>query len=188
MGISGGVIGFVFHGRMGGCTLECRRGETAMASERHGFGAHGEWWVIAQGILFLAAAVAPKRGAAWSSGMRRAGKIVGVPVAVAGLGLTAAGFRALGENLTALPHPKDDATLVRDGVYGIVRHPIYGGIILTTLGAGLATANTTRTLLGGILALFFDAKARREEAWLVEKFPDYPDYRRTVKKLIPRVY
>ena len=159
-----------------------------MASERHGFGARGEWWVIAQGVLFLAAAIAPKWGAAWSSRMQRAGRIVGVPVTMAGLGLTATGFRALGENLTALPHPKDDATLVRAGIYGVVRHPIYGGVILTTLGAGLATANTTRTLLGGILALFFDAKARREEAWLVEKFADYPGYRRIVKKLIPRVY
>ncbi len=77
---------------------------------------------------------------------------------------------------------------MRAGVYGIVRHPIYGGLILATLGAGLATANTTRTLLGGVLALFFDAKARREEIWLTEKFPQYPAYRRTVKKLIPFVY
>jgi protein-S-isoprenylcysteine O-methyltransferase Ste14 len=152
------------------------------------FGERGEWWVIAQGVLFVAAAIAPRRGQAWPGGMRRFGKVVGVPVALAGFGLTAAGFRALGENLTPLPHPKEESTLVREGVYGVVRHPIYGGITLTTLGAGLATANTTRAALGGILALFFDAKARREEAWLVEKFPDYPAYCRAVKKLIPFVY
>lgn len=159
-----------------------------MASERQGFGERGEWWVVAQGVLFVAAAIAPKRHEPWPRRMRRVGKMAGVPLALAGLGLTAAGFRALGENLTALPHPKDDATLVRDGVYAIDRHPIYGGIVLTTLGTGLATANTTRTLLGGVMALFFDAKARREEAWLIEKFSDYPAYRRTVKKLIPFVY
>lgn len=151
------------------------------------FGERGEGWVIAQGVLFLAAAVVPKRGS-WPDGARRMGKVVGVPVVLAGAGLTAAGFRALGENLTPLPHPKEDGTLVQDGVYGVVRHPIYGGLILGTVGAGLLTGNTARTLLGLAMTLFFDAKARREEAWLVEKFPAYPAYRRTVKKLIPFVY
>lgn len=151
------------------------------------FGDRGEAWVIAQGVLFLAAAVAPKRGM-WPDGARRMGKVVGVPVALAGVGLTAAGFRALGENLTPLPHPKEDGRLVQDGVYGVVRHPIYGGLILGTVGAGLLTGNTARTLLGLAMTLFFDAKARREEAWLVEKFSAYPAYRRTVKKLIPFVY
>jgi protein-S-isoprenylcysteine O-methyltransferase Ste14 len=152
------------------------------------FGERGEWWVIAQGALFVAAAIAPRRSGAWSSGMRRAGKVLGPPLVLSGVAIGAAGFRALGDNLTPLPHPKEDATLVREGVYTLVRHPIYGGIILTTLGAGLMSGNTTRTLLGGVMALFFDAKARREEAWLIEKFPAYPAYRRTVKRLIPFAY
>ncbi len=152
------------------------------------FGERGEWWVVAQGGLFVAAAIAPGKGAAWSPGWRRWGRIVGLPLALAGVGLTAASFRDLGENLTPLPHPKDDATLVQDGVYGVVRHPIYSGIILTTLGAGLVTGNRTRTFLGLVFFAFFDAKARREEGWLTEKFPAYPAYRRSVKKLIPFVY
>ena len=152
------------------------------------FGERGEWWVAAQGVLLVTAMIAPKKGQAWSPGWRRAGRVVGLPLAVAGVGLTVAAFRDLGENLTPLPHPKDDATLVQDGVYAIVRHPIYSGVILTTLGAGLLTANRTRTLLGLVFFAFFDAKARREEAWLTEKFPAYPAYRRSVKKLIPFVY
>ena len=79
------------------------------------FGERGEWWVVAQGALFVAAVIAPKKGAAWSPGWRRTGRIVGLPLALAGVGLGVAGFRALGENLTALPHPKEDATLVQDG-------------------------------------------------------------------------
>jgi protein-S-isoprenylcysteine O-methyltransferase Ste14 len=152
------------------------------------FGERGEWWVVAQGALFAAAVLAPKKGAVWSSGWRRTGRIVGLPLALAGAGLGVAGFRALGENLTALPHPKDDATLVQEGVYAVVRHPIYSSVILTTLGAGLLTANRTRTLLGLVFFAFFDAKARREEAWLTEKFPAYTAYRRSVKKLIPFMY
>jgi protein-S-isoprenylcysteine O-methyltransferase Ste14 len=151
------------------------------------FGERGEWWVVAQAVLFVAAIFAP-RGSKWSPGWRRAGRVVGAPLALAGAGLGVAGFRALGENLTPLPHPKEDATLVQGGVYEIVRHPIYSSVILTTLGAGLLTANRMRILLGLVFFAFFDAKARREEAWLTEKFPAYPAYRRSVKKLIPFIY
>jgi protein-S-isoprenylcysteine O-methyltransferase Ste14 len=39
-----------------------------------------------------------------------------------------------------------------------------------------------------LLFLLFDAKARLEERWLVEKFPSYADYQRRVRKLVPFVY
>jgi len=38
------------------------------------------------------------------------------------------------------------------------------------------------------LFVFFDAKARKEEVWLTERFPDYANYRISVKKLIPWIY
>ncbi len=50
------------------------------------------------------------------------------------------------------------------------------------------TANTTRLALAGVVLLFFDAKARREEAWLVEKYSAYAAYRREVRKLLPGLY
>ncbi len=168
-------------------TKDMKRMNNEMTPARR-FGERGEWWVVAQGALFVAVVIAPKKGSEWSPGWRRLGVIVGLPLALIGVVMTRAAFRDLGENLTALPHPKDDATLVHDGIYGVVRHPIYSGIILTTLGAGLLTGNRTRTLLGIVLLAFFDAKARREEAWLTEQFPAYPAYRRSVKKLIPFVY
>ena len=39
-----------------------------------------------------------------------------------------------------------------------------------------------------MLVLFFDVKSRREEAWLTQRFPDYLDYQRRVRKLIPFIY
>ena len=42
--------------------------------------------------------------------------------------------------------------------------------------------------IAGVLFVFFDVKARREEAWLVAAFPGYAAYRRRVRKLIPLVY
>jgi len=38
------------------------------------------------------------------------------------------------------------------------------------------------------LGIFFDTKARREEAWLLAAYPGYATYRRRVRKLVPFVY
>jgi protein-S-isoprenylcysteine O-methyltransferase Ste14 len=38
-----------------------------------------------------------------------------------------------------------------------------------------------------LLSVLFDAKARREERWLVEKFPSHADYQRRVRTLVPFV-
>jgi len=38
------------------------------------------------------------------------------------------------------------------------------------------------------LFIFFDLKSRREERWLREAYPEYGDYQKRVKKLVPWVY
>jgi protein-S-isoprenylcysteine O-methyltransferase Ste14 len=92
---------------------------------------------------------------------------------------------ALGANLTPFPRPRPAATLVRDGIYAEVRHPIYGGFILLALGWALLTANTLRLVCAGALIALFSAKARREEAWLNERFPDYAAYADEVPRFLP---
>jgi protein-S-isoprenylcysteine O-methyltransferase Ste14 len=42
--------------------------------------------------------------------------------------------------------------------------------------------------VGLLLLVFFDIKSRREEAWLLARFPAYRDYRRRVRKLMPFIY
>jgi protein-S-isoprenylcysteine O-methyltransferase Ste14 len=82
---------------------------------------------------------------------------------------------------------KADHHIVDTGPYGIVRHPIYTGILL----AVYATAAAKGTVLGLSGALLFTVglrmKARLEEDWLREELgPDaYDAYRRRVPALIP---
>jgi protein-S-isoprenylcysteine O-methyltransferase Ste14 len=116
------------------------------------------------------------------------GLVLGGVVGLAGAALLLAGLLGLGRNLTAVPHPKADATLVQSGAYSIVRHPIYSGIILGAIGLGLFQASTLVVLYALILLLFFDIKSRREEQWLAAKFSDYAHYQQRVRKLIPFVY
>ena len=94
----------------------------------------------------------------------------------------------LGKNLTPLPRPKDNAVLIQGGLYRFVRHPIYFGVIVLSLGWGLIQQSTLVWLYVVIIAIFFDIKSRKEEQWLAERFSAYADYQGRVRKLIPWVY
>ncbi len=90
---------------------------------------------------------------------------------IAGGALFVAGLIHLGRGVTPLPYPKDGADLIRTGPYAIVRHPMYSGGL--GLGLGWALYVQGWLTLGYAVALFvfLDAKSRREERWLAEKFP-----------------
>jgi protein-S-isoprenylcysteine O-methyltransferase Ste14 len=73
-------------------------------------------------------------------------------------------------------------------MYGVVRHPIYSGLIFGAVGWALINASLLTLVYAIILFVFFDIKSRREERWLARKFPAYDEYRRRVRKLVPFVY
>jgi protein-S-isoprenylcysteine O-methyltransferase Ste14 len=107
--------------------------------------------------------------------------VAGVVIGAAGLALVGVSALHLGRNLTVFPRPKADGALTQTGVYGIVRHPMYGGVLLSALGWSLLRASLPGVILSLLLGLFFDRKARREEVWLVEKYPEYTEYRTRVR-------
>jgi len=77
---------------------------------------------------------------------------------------------------------------VETGLYAWVRHPIYCGLILAALGWALFVQGWLTLVWAGLLLVFFDIKSRREEAWLMARFPGYAAYRQRVRKLIPYLY
>ncbi len=82
---------------------------------------------------------------------------------------------------------KEGHQLVRSGPYAFVRHPIYTGMFLATLGTALEVGEW-RALLGVVLLLAAHSrKARREESLLTREFgQEYADYRRRTGFLFPR--
>lgn len=110
---------------------------------------------------------------------------------IGGLLMAAGGFimawgaRSLGRNLTPGTEPLAGAHLVTSGAYAHSRHPIYAGAVLLLAGYTLAWSNWTLALVIAVLALqFFKAKARREEEWLLARFPEYQPYRRHVPRML----
>jgi protein-S-isoprenylcysteine O-methyltransferase Ste14 len=148
-------------------------------------GSRGEGWVVAQGILLAAILCAPRIALfPFSMGL----SILGWGMIAIGVVVMLMSCLQLGTNLTPLPKPVADGHLVTMGIYAIVRHPIYASLILAALGWGIATANIVALMLAGVLFVFFDFKSRREEAWLMQAYPEYAEYQQRVKKLIPWVY
>ena len=159
-----------------------------MSSRLPDLGPRGEGWVAIQGVLFVLIFLAGDLGPAWAAPIR-------LPIAGAGLAIIAAGgllaLRGvvdLRESLTAFPRPRDGSRLIERGAYRLVRHPIYGGLVLGALGWGLATASPASIGGGLILAAFFDLKSRREEEWLTERYPAYAAYRARTRRMIPWLY
>ena len=110
-----------------------------------------------------------------------------VAVAIAGAVILLA-LRELGASLTALPRPREGAVLVESGVYAHVRHPIYASLILGCLGWGAATRSLPSVVAALLLTLFLDAKARREERWLAERYPSFAAYRTRTRRFLPGIY
>jgi protein-S-isoprenylcysteine O-methyltransferase Ste14 len=151
-------------------------------------GRRGEGWVALQVVLFIAIIGAGFLGPAWGGAARTLGVIVGAVLIVLGVGLVAAGILRLRRQLTAYPRPVPGGRLIEDGVFGLVRHPMYGGGIIAAVGWGLAMASPLALAGALVLAGFFDLKSRREEAWLAEEFPGYADYQQRTRRLIPWLY
>ena len=105
-----------------------------------------------------------------------------------GLGLAALAMRELGSSLSPLPRPRRRAVLVQTGLYARTRHPIYGGLILAAVGWALVSQSGLHLLLAGILTGYVYAKAVREETFLLQRFPEYADYRARTKRMIPRIF
>jgi protein-S-isoprenylcysteine O-methyltransferase Ste14 len=95
---------------------------------------------------------------------------------------------SLGKNLTPLPKPKENATLITSGAFAYMRHPIYTALMLLSSGGSLERGHGLALLFSLCLAVLLEFKSRREEQWLLEKFVDYGAYQARVKKFIPKVF
>ena len=154
-------------------------------------GSRGEWWVVVQLVLFIAIAFAPRFIPVlptWPEWLQVVTIPIGAGTILVGMVLAGGGVFALGNNLSPFPRPRDDSEFVERGVYRVVRHPIYSGLLFLALGWSLLQSSIVTLLLTMVLGIFFDRKSAREERWLTQKFAAYDGYQTRVRKLIPWLY
>ena len=79
--------------------------------------------------------------------------------------------------------------LVKSGLYGYVRHPLYFGVILMLLGAVLFLPNVPMLLFVMVSLVYLPIGVTLEERKLVAEFgAQYQTYQREVKMLFPFVF
>jgi protein-S-isoprenylcysteine O-methyltransferase Ste14 len=151
-------------------------------------GPRGEGWVAIQVVLFVVVFIAGTTGPMTAGTARVVLAVGGLALGLAGGLLGLWGLFDLREALTALPHPRDGAKLVATGSYRLVRHPIYGGIVLASAGWALLMAAPAALAATAVLLAFFRLKSGREEAWLRERYPAYAAYAANTRRLVPFLY
>ncbi|MFN8421491.1 MAG: isoprenylcysteine carboxylmethyltransferase family protein [Anaerolineae bacterium] len=150
----------------------------------------GETWVLVQIVLLALIGALPIfwRTATMPETLAILSRVLGILIGAVGALFGLVSALNLGSNLTVFPRPLENGKLVEHGIYGVVRHPMYCGVILLALGWSLLWANVPALILSLGLVIFFDRKAAQEEIWLAQKYSDYPGYKRRVRKLIPFIY
>jgi protein-S-isoprenylcysteine O-methyltransferase Ste14 len=154
-------------------------------------GTRGEWYVVAQIVLLAWVFFGPRDFPGWILWRKpwdTVSVIAGGMIILAGLALFITAIMHLGSNLTPVPYPKEDGTLIETGPYRFVRHPIYCAVLLIAFGWAFLVHGWLTLGYAIIMLVFFDIKSRREEQWLKAKFPGYGGYQKRVHKLIPFVY
>jgi protein-S-isoprenylcysteine O-methyltransferase Ste14 len=137
-------------------------------------------------LLLMAAVVGTAfTGVYWPHRVEGVLTVFGLITAAFGVALLLVAAISLGASLTVLPKPPARGNLVQTGVYGAVRHPVYGAVLLIALGWSLVES-PLGLIPTALLAVVFDLKARLEEAWLQERYPAYGRYRdETPRRFVP---
>lgn len=122
--------------------------------------------------------------------------IDGEAVRWAGVALFAAGGAlrlwpvfVLGDRFSGLVAIQPGHTLVTSGVYRTIRHPSYLGLLVSSLGWGLAFNTWVGVLLTAFLVPPLIARIHAEERLLASQFGDeYEAYRARTSRLLPGLY
>ena len=141
------------------------------------------WLFVAVQFVLLILIVVLPAGDAWTNPtwlVHAATALQWLGVAVLVVGLV-----NLGRSLTPLPSPVPHGELRTGGLYRLVRHPIYSGIL--ALAVGVAIRSASWAVVASTLALtgWFMAKARWEERRLSARYPGYDAYAAHTPRFVP---
>ncbi len=111
-----------------------------------------------------------------------------VAIGITGLGLLIIlfGILNLNESLSIFPSPKKDSSLISNGIYKYIRHPIYSGILIAMMSYSVYEVSLIKFLITILLAVVFYLKSGLEEKLLVERYEQYDDYKNSTGRFLPR--
>ena len=149
------------------------------------------WVIVAFAIIGLLAAYLPAytdRKEFWTLDGDNV-RWIGVVLFAAGGALRLWPVFVLGRRFSGLVAIQPGHTLVTSGLYGVIRHPSYLGLLLNALGWALAFRSGVGVLLTAMLILPLLARIHAEERLLRTQFGgEYDVYCNRTSRLIPGLY
>ena len=118
--------------------------------------------VFMQFLLIALLLLSPRQRSPYGAASEIIG-VFGVTLISLGSGVLLVSFVSLGNSLTALAIPKDNGTLVTHGIYSRVRHPIYFGLLVMSLGVMLDAGYWPQIIVVMLLDVLLGKKADFEE-------------------------
>ena len=111
---------------------------------------------------------------------------LGLIITILGLVIAIWARVSLGTNWSGNITFKENHKLVKKGPYKFVRHPIYTGILLMSLGTVISIGTLASVIGLAILFISFWIKLKQEEKLMIEHFKkDYIYYKKATRALIP---
>ena len=116
-------------------------------------------------------------------------QLTGIALAVAGIAATVYAQVDMGDSWRIGVDPAETTTLVRQGVFGMVRNPIFTAMFVFGLGIALVTPNIVAIVGFVLLVVTIEGQVRVvEEPYLSTKHGEiYRDYTASVGRFVPGV-
>jgi protein-S-isoprenylcysteine O-methyltransferase Ste14 len=115
--------------------------------------------------------------------------VAGLSLCIVGLSIAVVAAGTLKRFYSSTLVTREDHQLITHGVYRLVRHPIYFGVLIAIMGVPVYAPSLIGFLILSLLIPIFLFRIKMEEELLTEYFGDeYQAYRKTTKKLIPFLY
>jgi protein-S-isoprenylcysteine O-methyltransferase Ste14 len=111
--------------------------------------------------------------------------LVSLLLIIGGTAFAVCAVLVLARSISMMPEAR---RLITWGPYALVRHPLYLGEMVATLGIAMQFLMPWALLLLGLSCLFQFERMRNEEQLLIEAFPHYRDYMASTARLLPGVY
>ncbi len=94
----------------------------------------------------------------------------------------------LGKNWSFSVQKKENHELIQSGIYSIIRHPIYTGLLMLFLGNAIIVGDYRGILAVIIVLISFWQKGLKEESKLLTLFgSQYAEYKKRTKAILPYV-
>ena len=97
-------------------------------------------------------------------------------------------FSSLGKNITPTVVTREEHSLVTEGPYKWIRHPLYSFATMNFIGLSLAAANWFILLMIACIFIILHSRTHIEEAKLLDRFGDeYQKYINSTGRYLPRL-